>query len=170
MGYRNSFDFNGQNQLSGEKAEDLFEKLASDKNLKVQKATAKQQLSHIDFILTNAKNQSFFFDVKARKKVSRSSDSYSDDLVWIEFKNVAGNQGWLYGASDYIAFEREHDFVIVPRNNLVSLCERLVSNTIVDKSKDCLYKKYSRKDRKDELSLITMKDVTENIKVSIWSK
>jgi hypothetical protein len=83
---------------------------------------------------------------------------------------VAGNQGWLYGASDYIVFERESDFVIVPRGNLVSLCERLVSNVTVDKSKDCLYKKYSRKDRKDELSLIKMKDITENIKVSIWSK
>ena len=170
MGYRNSFDFSGQNQLSGEKAEDLFEKIALGKNLKVQKATAKQQISHIDFILTNGKNQSFFFDIKARKKISRTSDSYSDDLVWIEFKNVAGNQGWLYGASDYIVFERENDFVIVPRGNLVSLCERLVSNVTVDKSKDCLYKKYSRKDRRDELSLIKMKDITENIKVSIWKK
>lgn len=170
MGYRNSFDFSGQNQISGEKAEDLFEKMALKKNLKVQKATTKQQLSHIDFILTNAKNQSFFFDVKARKKISRSSDDFSDDLVWIEFKNVAGNQGWLYGASDYIVFERESDFVIVPRSNLVSLCERIVSNIKVDKSKDCLYKKYSRKDRKDELSLIKMKDIVENIKVLIWNK
>jgi hypothetical protein len=170
MGYRNSFDFSGQNQLSGEKAEDLFQKIALGKNLKVQKATTKQQISHIDFILTNGKNQSFFFDIKARKKISRTSDSYSDDLVWIEFKNVAGNQGWLYGAADYIVFERENDFVLVPRENLVFLCERLVSNVIVDKSKDCLYKKYSRKDRKDELSLIKMKDITENIKVSIWKK
>jgi hypothetical protein len=170
MTYRNSFDFNGQNQLSGEKAEDFFEKIALKKNLKVQKATTKQQLSHVDFILTNAKNESFLFDVKARKKISRSSENFSDDLVWIEFKNVAGNQGWLYGASDYIVFEREHDFVIVPRKNLVSLCDRLVSNVTVDKSKDCLYKKYSRKDRKDELSLIKMEDILKNIKVSIWQK
>lgn len=170
MGYRNSFDFNGENQLAGERAEDLFEKIAIEKNLKVQKATTRQQLSHIDFILTNEKNQSFLFDIKARKKVSRTSDSYSDDLVWVEFKNVAGNQGWLYGASDYIVFERENDFVIVPRRNLVSLCERIVSNVIVDKSKDCLYKKYSRKDRKDEISLIKMNDILKNIKVSIWKK
>lgn len=170
MGYRNSFDFSGQNQFSGEKAEDLFEKIALQKKLKVQKATVRQQLSHIDFILTNAKNQSFFFDVKARKKISRSSESFSDDLIWIEFKNVAGNEGWLYGASDYIVFERENDFVIVPRTNLVSLCERLVSNTRVDKSKDCLYNKYTRKDRKDELSLIKMEDILKNIKVSIWQK
>ena len=170
MGYRNSFDFSGQNQLSGEKAENLFEQIATQKSLKVKKATAKQQLSHIDFILTNEKNQSFFFDIKARKKVSRTSNSYSDDLVWIEFKNVAGNQGWLYGGSDYIVFEREDDFVIVPRGNLASLCERLVSNVRVDNSKDCLYKKYTRKDRKDELSLIKMDDIFKNIKVSIWKK
>lgn len=170
MGYRNSFDFNGQNQLSGEKAEDLFEKIALEKNLKVQKASTKQQLSHIDFILTNAKNESFFFDVKARKKISRSSEDFSDDLIWIEFKNVTGNQGWLYGASDYIVFERENDFVIVPRKNLASLCERLVSNIRVDKSKDCLYNRYTRKDRKDEISLIKMEDILKNIKVSIWQK
>lgn len=170
MGYRNSFDFSGQNQISGERAEDLFEKIALKKNLKIQRATVKQQLSHIDFILTNTKNQSFFFDVKARKKISRASTDFSDDLVWIEFKNVAGNQGWLYGSSDYVVFERENDFVIVPRVNLVSLCERIVSNIKVDKSKDCLYKKYSRKDRQDEISLIKMKDIVENIKVSIWNK
>lgn len=170
MGYRNSFDFNGQNQLSGEKAEDLFEKIALQKKLKVQKATTKQQLSHIDFILTNAKNESFFFDVKARKKISRSSKNFSDDLVWIEFKNVIGNEGWLYGASDYVVFERENDFVIVPRKNLASLCERLVSNTRVDNSKDCLYNRYTRKDRKDEISLIKMNDILKNIKVLIWEK
>ena len=170
MGYRNSFDFSGQNQLSGEKAEDLFEKMALKRNLKLQKATYKQQLSHIDFILTNENNDIFLLDIKARKKISRTSEAFSDDLVWIEFKNVAGNQGWLYGASDYIAFEREDDFVIVPRNNLVLLCERLVSNTRVQKSKDCLYNKYTRKDRKDELSLIKMEDIIKNIKVSIWKK
>ena len=164
MGYRNSFDFSGQNQLSGEKAEDLFEKMALKRNLKIQKATYKQQLSHIDFILTNEKDEIYLLDIKARKKVSRTSEVFSDDLVWIEFKNVSGNQGWLYGASDYIAFEREYDFVIVPRKNLALLCERLVSNIKVQKSKDCLYNRYTRKDRKDELSLIKMDDILKNIK------
>lgn len=170
MGYRNSFDFTGQNQISGERAEDLFEQMALKNNLKIKKATQRQQLSHIDFILTNEKGQNFFLDIKARKKISRTSQDFSDDLVWIEFKNVAGNDGWLYGASDYIVFERENDFVIVSRKNLVSLCERIVSNIRVDKSKDCLYKRYSRKDRKDEISLIKMKDILDNIKVSIWQK
>jgi hypothetical protein len=170
MGYRNSFDFTGQNQISGERAEDLFEQMALKNNLKIKKATQRQQLSHIDFILTNEKGQNFFLDIKARKKISRTSQDFSDDLVWIEFKNVAGNDGWLYGASDYIVFERENDFVIVSRKNLVLLCERIVSNIKVDKSKDCLYKRYSRKDRKDEISLIKMKDILDNIKVSIWQK
>ena len=170
MGYRNSFDFTGQNQISGENAESTFEQIALKKNLKIKKATIKQQLSHIDFILTDKANKNFLIDIKSRKRISRSAESFSDDLVWIEFKNVAGNQGWLYGASDFIAFEREMDFIIVPRKSLVLLCERIVSNIRVDKSKDCLYKKYSRKDRKDELSLIKMDDILKNIKVSIWEK
>jgi hypothetical protein len=40
-----------------------------------------------------------------------------------------------------------------------------VSNPI-----DALYKTFSRKTRKDELSLIKMEDILKNIKTSIWQK
>jgi len=170
MGYRNSYDYSGDNQISGEKAEDLFEKIAISKGLKIKKATFKQQLSHIDFLITNKENKTYFMDVKARKKKSRTSTSFSDDLVWIEFKNVQGHDGWLYGSSNFIAFEREKDFVIVPTKNLILICEKIVTSKIVDKSSDALYCKYSRKDRKDELSLIKMQDILNGTKVQIWLK
>jgi hypothetical protein len=170
MSYRNRFDRNGESSRIGACAEDFFEKIALSKNLKIQKATLKQQLSHIDFILTNKENKSFFIDVKARKRVSRYTDSFTDQLVWIELKNVQGNEGWLYGAADFIAFEREKDFVIVPRKNLVTICNKLISSKVVEKSTDALYCKFSRKTRKDELSLIKMEDILKNIKTSIWQK
>jgi hypothetical protein len=151
-------------------AEEIFEKLAIQKNLKVIKATKKQQISHIDFILVHSSGAKYMIDVKARKKSARNNGIISDDLIWIEFKNVAGLKGWLYGAADYIAFEREDDFVIVSRANLVLLCERIVSKSKVTNPKDALYKIYTRTDRKDEISLITMKDILDNTKTTVWKK
>lgn len=171
MAYRNRFDRDGTSQQMGESAEDLFYKIAISKKVKIQKASLKQQLSHIDFILTDKNNKSCFLDVKACKKNSRSSKDVNEDVVWIEFKNVAGNTGWLYGVSDFIVFERENDFVIVPKKPLILLCERLVNkNIIVDKPQDALYNIYTRKNRKDQISLIKMTDILNNIKITIWQK
>ena len=170
MAYRNRFDYDGQNQKSGDTAEDYFESIAQKKGLEIKKATYKQQISHIDFILKDKSGKTFFIDVKARKKTSRSNELFDDDLVWIEFKNVAGNNGWLHGCADYIAFERVQDFVIVPRSLLISLCDRIVTNKVVKKSSDALYNRYTRNERRDELSLIKMQDIIKNIKVSYWQK
>jgi Holliday junction resolvase-like predicted endonuclease len=170
MGYRSAFDKTGQSSEMGSKAEDIFEILANNKKLKIERATLKQQLSNIDFIITN-KDKKTFVDVKACKKTSRSSSESNDEFVWIEFKNINGNNGWLYGASDFIAFERKHDFIIVPKKPLIVLCERIINKSIrVDKTSDALYSIYSRKGRKDEISLIKMQDILNNIKVTIWNK
>ena len=170
MGYRNSLDYSGQNQVSGENAENIFESLAKKRNLKVKKASFSQQIAHIDFILTDKNNVSHFVDVKARKKISRSSSEFTDELIWIELKNGQGNNGWLHGSADFIAFERENDFVIASRKNLVILCERIISNSIVEKSSEALYKLYTRKGRKDLLSLIKMEDILNGVKTQIWQK
>ena len=171
MGYRNKYDYTGESQKNGMTAENSFEDLAKQKNLNPIRATRKQQISHIDFIL-NAKNGlKYTVDVKARKKSSRSDFKVNDELVWIEFKNVSGNQGWLYGAADYIAFEREDDFIIVSRLNLVTLCERLVNKKLkTTTSKDALYKMYTRIGRNDEISIIKMQDILNNTKTTIWKK
>jgi hypothetical protein len=170
MGYKNAFDTTGQNQQAGERAENSFEFLAKQKGLKVRRASFRQQLSHIDFLLTNKENKTFFIDVKARKRISRYTDSFTDDLVWIELKNVQGKEGWLYGAADFIAFERENDFVIVPRKNLILICDKLITSKRVEKSTEALYCKFTRKSRKDELSLIKMQDILNGTKVQLWQK
>lgn len=171
MIFRSKYDHTGESQKMGESAENLFEYLAKQKNLNPIKANVKQQISHVDFILTVKNGSKYLVDVKARKKSSRTDCKVSDELVWIEFKNVSGNKGWLYGAADYIAFERENDFVIVSRKNLVTLCERLVNNNLkTSTSKDALYKMYSRAGRKDEISMIKMQDILNNIKTTIWKK
>jgi hypothetical protein len=171
MGFRSRYDSTGESQKMGESAEGSFELLALKKNLKIEKASEKQQKSHIDFILTDLKNKKYFVDVKACKKTSRNSTKTNENLVWIEFKNVAGFKGWLYGAADFIAFERSDDFVIVPRTALVNLCERIVNTSKkVSLVEDALYSIYNRKGRKDEISLIKMEDILKNTKCSIWQK
>lgn len=171
MIFRSKFDHTGESQKMGESAENFFEKLAKQKNLNPIKATKKQQISHIDFILTAKNDIKYLVDVKARKKSCRTDSGVSDELVWIEFRNVAGNKGWLYGAADYIAFERENDFIIVSRLNLITLCDRLVNKNLkTNTSKDALYKVYSRVGRNDEISMIKMQDILDNIKTTVWNK
>lgn len=170
MGYRNRFDHTGQNQKDSDFAEQAFKKIALSKGFSVKEATKNQQLSHIDFLIEDKNKKTYTFDVKARKKVNRTDDSTEDNLVWVEFKNVAGSHGWLYGAADYIAFERESDFLIINRLNLVTLCERVVQNKKVTSAKDALYAKYTRAGRKDEISLIKMEDILNGMKTYIWLK
>jgi hypothetical protein len=170
MGYQNSFDRTGQNRISGKAAEDLFEKLAISRGLKIKKANYNQQLAHIDFILTDKNDNVHLLDVKARKKLSRNSEEFEDELVWIELKNVIGDDGWLYGSSDFIVFERELDFVIVPRVNLIKICDSLITNETVTVSSNALYKLYTRKNRQDVLSIIKMSDILNRTKTQIWPK
>jgi hypothetical protein len=171
MGFRSRYDYTGKCQEMGESAENIFESLAKEKKLNPVRTTRKQQIAHIDFILTAKNGVKYFVDVKARKRSARNNSKLSDDLIWIEFKNVAGNNGWLYGSADYIAFERENDFVIVSRANLVTLCERIVNlNSITKDPKDALYKLYTRTDRRDKICMIKMQDILDNIKTTIWKK
>ena len=75
---------------------------------------------HIDLVwIKDFKN--ITFDVKAAKK-SQRSDLYPDyNIHWIELKNVKGNPGWLFGKSDYIAFECKDFWLCVDRKNLISI-------------------------------------------------
>jgi hypothetical protein len=170
MTYRNKFDYSGQNQRDGEFAEKTFKNLAESRGFLVKDATKKQQLSHIDLLVEDKDKKIYTFDIKARKKINRADFAAKDDLIWVEFKNVAGSNGWLYGAADYIAFERESDFLIINRANLVTLCERVVQNKKVSSAKDALYAKYTRVGRKDEISLIKMEDICNSMKTYIWTK
>jgi hypothetical protein len=51
---------------------------------------------HIDIFLTK-EDKKYSFDIKAMKKINRYDSSPQDKMIYIEFKNVRGNEGWLYG-------------------------------------------------------------------------
>ena len=171
MRYRNRFDRTGQCSETGHDAENLFISVAEKQGWQAVKADRKQQLSHIDVFLSKEGYSTYSIDIKARKKIKRTDSETSDDLIWVEFLNVAGKGGWLVGAAEFIAFERENDFVMVNRSALWKLCLKLVDQTQrVSQSKDALYKIYQRKDRKDEISIIKFSDIFKHLTFKVWPK
>ncbi len=149
----------------GQGVEAMFAKLLNKRTDNVRAANLKEQFSHVDYISDFGK-----IDVKARKRVARKDTDVQDDLVWLEFKNVQGKHGWLYGKSDWIAFEREEDFVMVKRHYLALMAEKLCDvGDRVAVGKDALYKGYQRSGRKDLLSIVKMSDVL-GLDHQLWTK
>lgn len=132
---------------------------------KARKANRDEQINHIDFYSNLGT-----FDVKSTKRVSRNDKKYTQELVWLEFKNVQGREGWLFGSADYIAFERKDDFLVVKKNFLQGLASSKcdIANK-VNNSSDALYKGYQREGRKDLISLIKVEDIL-NLPHEIWRK
>ena len=84
-------------------AEDNFKKEAIKRGYKIKKSDSQSDMyKHIDFYMSSEDGPPFSVDVKGRKKAARKSNSYDDVYTWVEFNNVRGNKGWLYGEADYI--------------------------------------------------------------------
>lgn len=162
--YKNSIN-------EGVSAEERFSNLAIARGFNVKKSTVREDIyNHIDlFLIRNGKTHSF--DIKAQKRVSRSNSNYSDEIIWIELKNVNGNSGWLYGKQDFIAFEQADCFIVVNRLSLVDYIESFINNDLpyVNSSKDALYKLYQRNGRKDCITQIRTSDLYK-LKHKIWNK
>ena len=157
----------------GQEAEETFAELAELNGYIVEEATSYSNIvEHIDFNLTSRQGISdFSVDVKARKKSRRGDTWYVDQMIWVEFHNVAGKKGWLYGEADKIAFEREKDFAIVDRKDLTKFCERAVAPIFVKSPAESLYKIYRRKTRKDVISKVLMIDIVDEIEnIIYWNK
>lgn len=108
---------------------------------------------HWDYLVADCK-----VEVKGRKRLRRGDTSVNDDVIYVEFSNVRGDTGWLYGKADFIAFERPDGFLWVRRSALVTLAETLVSKQWANRP--TLYKSYRRNDRPAErVGLIKVTDL-----------
>ena len=85
------------------------------------------------------------------------------DSIWVEFKNVEGNLGWVFGEAKWIAFDMPElgAFVRVLRQDLVDWCKQHVEYQVIVPKKDCYRKGYSRKDRDDLITRICLADLQE---------
>lgn len=133
--YRNEYDRTGRASRQGANAENVFKKSLDSffgANIKFTDVD-NGQLDHIDF---RCKFE-MTVDVKSIK---------DPNTLWVEFKNVKGYDGWLYGDATHFAFEREEFFLVVKKFDLISLVDDLVDkDCMVDSPNECMYKMYTRK-------------------------
>ncbi len=172
--FQHKYDRSGKAKDIGDKAVVLIEKMADIRSYKVTKASKKEDCKdHFDYRF--AKNgKELKIEVKAMKRVSRSQDDGQDEWIWIEFKNVAGDLGWVYGKADYVAFELQDSFIFVDRKGLAKLSEKIVDfNDIVKSPFEARRKCYRRKNRPDELvAMIHINDIVSSseVKYHVWKK
>ena len=142
--------------MNGWIAERNFRIEAKNKGYLVTKSTDQEDMfKHIDFFLEkDGKNISV--DVKARKRATRASWDFDDEYTWVEFQNVRGHRGWLYGDANYIVFERKDDYIFIDRERLLKFSLDAVNDIYVDSPREAIYKKYQRYQRDDVVSRIKL--------------
>lgn len=149
----------------GQAVEREFEALLRLRDPHFRRATKQEQFKHIDFITSFGT-----VDVKARKRLHRAKN-IQEEKLWLEWKNVQGKHGWLTAPHlDVLAFERDDCFVLTKRTSLLELAENLCDlSHHVDSPDKALYRAYTRKGRRDLLSVIAMSDLNL-IPTVTWAK
>jgi len=131
-----------------------FKRLMSVIDPNITEATLEEQYKHIDW-----HTRIGTVDVKAMKKISRSG-SVQSEMIWIEFRNVIGRNGWVYGDQDWVAFEMPDGFIFVRTIQLSELASKLCNTSdMVSTAREALYRGYQRKGMRDVISMITVNDV-----------
>ncbi len=148
---------------TGRVAEVRFVRSARNKGLHVTKSTHTEDIhEHIDYWLAMSSNgKRWGVDVKGNNL---------PDEIWCEFKNVRGDDGWMYGGATIIAFDmpEEGGFAIVDREELAFFCEKHVSDEVVTDKRQAYLKKYTRKDRMDVITILKLHDLKSLMSYRVW--
>jgi hypothetical protein len=167
---RNRYDRKDSLEL-GQKAESLFAESALKHGWTIEPAPEdSNKHEHFDYIMSK-EDRSLKVEVKSRKRMGRKDSEVQDEHIWIELHGVRKeDQGWLYGKADLIAFELKNSFRIVRRTELLDLVKELVDfNIRVKRSREALYKLYSRSGRSDSLTIIKADDLLKITSLE-WTK
>ena len=147
---------------TGRVAEVRFIRAAEQLGFQVTKGTRKDDMHlHIDYWLAHNGDRTWGVDVKGNNL---------PEEIWCEFKNVAGNPGWMYGGAEIIAFDmpEEGGFSVVQREELKDYCEKTVEDVFVSNKKDAYKKKYTRKDRADVITRLNLLDIRLLDSYRVW--
>ncbi len=168
---RNQYD-NRDCLERGDQAEELFLKLISSKGYSYKKSSKSEDINeHWDYLIEKD-GKSWKVEVKAMKRIQRTDNDVQDEWIWIELHGVRPNErGWLYGSkADIIAFEMKDSFIIVRREHLIELVERIVDfDSQANFTREAKYKIYQRPGRPDKITLIESKHL-RTIKHTEWKK
>ena len=149
-----------------------FEDLASAKGYSPQRPN-RGDFKNVSHILkakgSNGKPINLRFDVKKIKNLKQSQD-----WMWIEFKNSNGELGWVHGDSHFVVFERNLDFVVVNRKELLQMLSSgkkvRYDLPFVNLAKKAKYRIYKRAGKKEEITQINIKDIKDLESCQIWLK
>lgn len=150
--------------LNGLQDEDLVMSLISDQlNGICTKATIQEdRRDHIDFHCLLPDGEHLDVDVKGLRKHSRTDSHFDDTIAWVEFKNVKGDVGWLYGKASHIAFVTNTQVIFIKRSLLAAFAEKKMGNKEIVHSlpHDC-YVPYQRQGRQDIIMKVLISDLSE---------
>jgi len=92
------------------------------------------------------------------------------DEIWVELKNVSGNNGWLLGSAKIIAFDmpEEHGFSVVDRLELKEWVDQNVDLEVVPDKRNAYRKLYQRKDRLDIITKVVLQDIRSLESYRVW--
>ena len=168
---RNKYD-NRDCLERGDQAEQLFLRLISSKGYSYKKSSQYEDINeHWDYLIEKD-GKSWKVEVKGIKRIQRMDDEVQDEWIWVELHGVRPNDpGWLYGSkADIIAFEMKDSFILVKRDHLIELVERIVDfNSQVNFSREAKYRIYQRPGRADKITLIESKRL-KTIQHTEWKK
>ncbi len=97
-------------------------------------------------------------DVKGLKKTNRGDSNVDASIHWVEFQNVNGDKGWIYGQATHIAFEIVDAYILLEREVLYNFCKEKIVDRKVKDTKG-LYTLYRRKGRNDVITMILTEDI-----------
>lgn len=134
----------------GENGQQKYYQSCKAANLEIFKTGKEQDLGHVDFVVEGKT-----VDVKGLK------DTHKEGKILLELKNVQGKDGWCSeNGPEFVAFDFGAFFFHVKTVDLIKLIKAKCDLTkTVTRISDALYKSYSRKDRKDLMTVVSLTDV-----------
>lgn len=137
----------------GENGQEKYYQSCKAANLDIKKTTKEQDMGHVDFVVEGKT-----VDVKGLK------DTHKEGKILLEIKNVQGKDGWCSKSGpEWIALDFGAFFFHVKNSDLIKLIKKKCDLTQeVSKISDALYKSYSRRDRKDLMTVVSLTDVVKS--------
>ncbi len=93
---------------------------------------------------------------------------------WVELQTKEGRPGWLYKKFTYVAYERKGDFALIHKKDLRNWIEKenfaRWDLPFVKNSWGASYRLFRRKDTKEAIFQIKVKDALVNCRHLIWNK
>ena len=122
-------------------------------------------IDHIDIWWDSPKKGRLGIDVKGLKKSRRRDTTYDDTIHWLEIQNVRGDNGWLKGRADYIAFRTLTKIIFVKRETCLDFALKKIEGkeTVYDTPKECYIPYKRKKFGRDDLTLKALNSDLEEI-------